>query len=60
MTDDESNNHGERKRVAKQLERQATIAAVREGLDSIKRGEGRPPQEVFAEIEKELLAKARG
>jgi predicted transcriptional regulator len=35
------------------------IEAVREGLESMKRGEGRPAEEVFAEIEKEMRAKAR-
>jgi PHD/YefM family antitoxin component YafN of YafNO toxin-antitoxin module len=40
-------------------DRLETIEAVREGLESMKRGEGRPTEEVFAEIEKELLAKPR-
>ncbi|WP_244884942.1 type II toxin-antitoxin system Phd/YefM family antitoxin [Singulisphaera acidiphila] len=39
-------------------ERLETIEAVREGLESMKRGEGRPAEEVFASIEQELLAKA--
>ena len=40
-------------------ERLETIEAVREGLESMKRGEGRPAEEVFAEMEKELLARVR-
>jgi len=39
-------------------ERLETIEAVREGLASMKRGEGRPIDEIFAEMEKELAARA--
>src|SRR3954465_3481899 len=38
-------------------DRLETIVAVREGLASMKRGEGRPAEDVFAEIEKDLRAK---
>ena len=40
-------------------ERLETIQAVREGLASIGRGEGRPMDEAFDELEKQLRAKAR-
>ena len=40
-------------------ERLETIEAVREGLASIDRGEGRPMDEVFDTLETELRAKAR-
>src|SRR5262249_30716573 len=40
-------------------ERLETIQAVKEGLASIDRGEGRPMDEVFDALEKELRAKAR-
>jgi prevent-host-death family protein len=40
-------------------ERLETIAAVKEGLASIDRGEGRPMDEVFDELENALRAKAR-
>jgi len=40
-------------------ERLETIAAVKEGLASIERGEGRPMDEVFDELENALRAKAR-
>jgi len=40
------------------VERLETIEAVREGLASMKRGEGRPIDEIFAEMEKELAARA--
>lgn len=40
-------------------DRLETIQAVREGLESMQRGEGRPADEVFAEIEKEFRASAR-
>ena len=36
-------------------ERLETIEAVRQGLESMKRGEGRPAEEVFAEIEKDCV-----
>src|SRR3954451_17755585 len=39
-------------------ERLETIQAVREGLASIESGEGRPMDEVFDALEKELRAKA--
>ena len=40
-------------------ERLETIQAVREGLASIDRGEGKPTDEVFDALERELRAKAR-
>jgi len=40
-------------------ERLETIQAVKEGLHSADRGEGRPMDEVFDALEKELRAKAR-
>jgi prevent-host-death family protein len=40
-------------------ERLETIQAVKEGLASIDRGEGKPMDDVFDELEKELRAKAR-
>jgi prevent-host-death family protein len=40
-------------------ERLETIEAVREGLASIDRGEGRPMDDVFDAIEKSLRTKAR-
>ena len=40
-------------------ERLETIEAVKEGLASIDKGEGRPLNEVFDALEKELRAKAR-
>jgi prevent-host-death family protein len=39
-------------------ERLETIAAVKEGLASIERGEGRPMDEFFDELEKAIRAKA--
>lgn len=39
-------------------DRLETIEAVREGLASMKRGEGRPADDVFAELERELQARA--
>jgi prevent-host-death family protein len=39
-------------------ERLETIQAVKEGLASMERGEGRPLDAVFDELEKELRAKA--
>jgi len=39
-------------------DRLETIEAVREGLASMTRGEGRPADDVFAELEKELQARA--
>jgi prevent-host-death family protein len=39
-------------------ERMETIQAVKEGLASMGRGEGRPMDDVFEEIEAELRAKA--
>lgn len=41
-------------------ERLETIQAVKEGLMSADRGEGRPMDEVFDELEKALDAKAKG
>lgn len=40
-------------------ERLETIQAVKEGLASIGRGEGRPMDEVFDALEGDLLAKAK-
>ena|SRR5208337_1347499 len=40
-------------------ERLETIQAVKEGLASIDKGEGRPMDEVFDDLEKKLRAKAR-
>ena len=40
-------------------ERLETIQAVREGLASVERGEGRPMDEVFDALEAELRAKVR-
>lgn len=40
-------------------ERLETIEAVKEGLASIDRGEGRPMDDVFDDLEKELRARAR-
>ena len=40
-------------------ERWETIQAVKDGLASIERGEGRPMDEVFDALEKESRAKAR-
>lgn len=40
-----------------QAERLATIEAIREGLASIERGEGRPADEFFDELKAELMAK---
>lgn len=40
-------------------ERLETIQAVKEGLASLGRGEGRPVDEAFDELEKQLRAKAR-
>jgi PHD/YefM family antitoxin component YafN of YafNO toxin-antitoxin module len=37
-------------------ERLETIAAVKEGLQSMERGEDRPMEEVFADLERELWA----
>jgi prevent-host-death family protein len=39
-------------------ERQETIEAVKEGLASMRRGEGRPMEELFDELEKSLRAHA--
>ncbi len=39
-------------------ERLETIQAVKEGLASMERGEGRPMDEVFDELEKDLRARA--
>ena len=41
-------------RLLELAERLETIEAVREGLTSMKRGEGRPAEVVFDELEKEL------
>jgi PHD/YefM family antitoxin component YafN of YafNO toxin-antitoxin module len=38
-------------------ERLETIQAVKEGLASIRRGEGRPMDEVFDELERELMVR---
>jgi prevent-host-death family protein len=40
-------------------ERSETIEAVQEGLASMKRGEGRPMDDVFDRLEKEFRAKTR-
>ncbi len=40
-------------------ERLETIAAVKEGLASVERGEGRPMDQVFDELEKNLRVAAR-
>lgn len=40
-------------------ERLETIQAVRDGLESMRRGEGRPVDEVFAELERELRARPK-
>jgi prevent-host-death family protein len=40
-------------------ERLETIQAVKEGLGSVERGEGRPVDDVFAGIEKRFRKKAR-
>lgn len=40
-------------------ERLETIQAVKEGLASVERGEGRPLDDVFGDIEKEMRKKAR-
>ncbi len=40
-------------------ERLETIDAVKEGLASMKRGEGRPLEEVFDDVEKEMRTMAR-
>ena len=40
-------------------ERLETIEAVREGLASIDRGEGRPMDDVFDDLEKKLRTRAR-
>jgi PHD/YefM family antitoxin component YafN of YafNO toxin-antitoxin module len=40
-------------------ERLETIAAVKQGLASIDRGEGRPMEEVFDDLENSLQSKAR-
>lgn len=40
-------------------ERLETIAAVKEGLASVDRGEGRPMDQVFDELEKNLRVAAR-
>lgn len=44
-------------RLLELAERLETIEAVREGLASMKRGEGRPAEVVFDELEKELRGK---
>lgn len=41
-------------RLLELAERLETIEAVREGLDSMRRGEGRPAEEFFDELEAEL------
>ncbi len=46
-------------RLFELAERLETIRAVKEGLTSIGRGEGRPMDDVFAQLEKELLTPAR-
>ena len=46
-------------RLCELAERLETIRAVKGGLASIDRGEGRPMEDVFDELEKELLTPAR-
>ena len=46
-------------RLLELADRLETIEAVKEGLASMERGEGKPMDEVFDEMEKKLRAKAR-
>lgn len=46
-------------RLLNLAERLETIQAVKEGLASMERGEGRPADEVFDELEQQWRAKAR-
>ena len=46
-------------RLLELADRLETIEAVKEGLASMERGEGKPVDEVFDEMEKDLRAKAR-
>ena len=46
-------------RIFDLAERLKTIQAVKEGLASVQRGEGKPMDEVFDALEVELQAKAR-
>lgn len=44
--------------LAERAERLETIQAVKDGLASMKRGEGRPMDEVFDQLQNEMAAKA--
>ena len=46
-------------RLREQAERLETIEAVQESLATMKRGEGRPLEEVFSELEKRFAVKTR-
>jgi prevent-host-death family protein len=46
-------------KLREMAERLETIEAVKEGLASVERGEGRPMDEVFDGLEEELRKKAR-
>jgi len=46
-------------RLLNLAERLETIQAVKAGLESIERGEGKPMDDVFNLLERELLAKAQ-
>ncbi|HKM51926.1 MAG TPA: type II toxin-antitoxin system Phd/YefM family antitoxin [Isosphaeraceae bacterium] len=46
-------------RLREQAERLQTIEAVQESLATMKRGEGRPLEEVFSELEKRFAVKTR-
>lgn len=45
-------------RLLEVAERLETIEAVKEGLDSMRRGEGRPADEIFDRLERELRGPA--
>jgi prevent-host-death family protein len=47
-------------RLLEIAERLETIEAVKEGLASMQRGEGRPMDTVFGELEKKLRTKVKG
>ena len=46
-------------RLREQAERLQTIEAVQQSLATMKRGEGRPLEEVFSELEKRFAVKTR-
>ena len=46
-------------RLREQAERLQTIEAVQESLATMKRGEGRPLEEVFSELEKRFAVKTQ-